>query len=206
MEQKGQEGLLDPILRWLRLQQVLRCIPVGAKLLDVGCGRSAALLNTVAPRIEQGIGVDFKVEPSTVKNIQTLQLKLFDHLPFADASFDVVTLLAVLEHLDNEQQILKEIYRVLKPNGQLVLTVPSVWSQPVLEFLSYRLKIIDEREIRDHKRYYTRNKLRVSLTKQIPFTNFRHYYFQCWMNNFCTVTKPATTQPAPLPQATPSRF
>lgn len=185
----AQEGLLDLVLRWLRLRQVMPHIPVGTQLLDVGCGRSAAFLKAIAPRIEQGIGVDFKVEATTIKNIQTLPLKLADELPFADASFDVVTLLAVLEHLEHEQQVLQEIYRVLKPNGKLVLTVPSVWSQPVLEFLSYRLKIVDQQEIRDHKRYYNRNRLQQALIAQIPFKNFQHYYFQCWMNNFCTVTK-----------------
>lgn len=184
-----EEGFLDPILRWLRLRQVVPHIPAGATLLDVGCGRSAAFLNAIAPHIQQGIGVDFKVEASSAKNIQTLPLKLSDQLPFADASFDVVTLLAVLEHLENEQQMLAEIYRVLKPNGRIVLTVPSVWAQPVLEFLSYRLKIIDEREIRDHKRYYTRSRLRAALTTHLPFQNFQHHYFQCWMNNFCTATK-----------------
>lgn len=185
----AQEGWLDPILRWLRLRRVMPHIPVGATLLDVGCGRSAVFLKAIGPRIKQGVGVDFKVEASTVKNIQTLPLKLFDRLPFADASFDVVTLLAVLEHLENEQQILEEIYRVLKPNGQVVLTVPSVWSQPVLEFLAYRLKVIDAQEIRDHKRYYNRSKLQAALTANIPFQDFQHDYFQCWMNNFCTVTK-----------------
>lgn len=185
----AQEGILDPILRWLRLRQVMPHIPVGTTLLDVGCGHSAAFLNAVAPQIQQGIGVDFKVEAATAKNVQTLQLKLFDELPFADDSFDVVTLLAVLEHLENEQRILAEIYRVLRPNGKVVLTVPSVWSQPILEFLSYQLKIIDQQEIRDHKRYYNRSRLQAALTTHIPFQNFQHYYFQCWMNNFCTVTK-----------------
>ncbi|MBF2048864.1 class I SAM-dependent methyltransferase [Leptolyngbya sp. NK1-12] len=164
-------------------------IPSGARVLDVGCGRSAAFLRTIAPRIDYGVGVDFKVKEMQLENIQTVQLKLAHKLPFADAGFDVVTMLAVLEHIEHEKPILQEIYRVLKPDGKLVLTVPSVWAQPVLEFLSYRLKIVDEAEIRDHKRYYNRTKLQQVLVKETGFRNFKHHYFQLGMNNFCTVVK-----------------
>jgi len=71
-------------------------------------------------------------------------LRLENHLPFADESFQVVTMLAVLEHIEKEKQILREIHRVLIPGGKLVLTVPSVWSQPILEFLAYKLKIVSK--------------------------------------------------------------
>jgi 2-polyprenyl-3-methyl-5-hydroxy-6-metoxy-1,4-benzoquinol methylase len=97
----------------------------------------------------------------------------------------------VLEHLEHEQPILQEVRRVLKPNGRLVLTVPSIWAKPVLELLAYRLKLIDEQEIRDHKRYYNRARLRQVLIQDTQFTSFQHHYFQLWMNNFCTVAKSA---------------
>jgi ubiquinone/menaquinone biosynthesis C-methylase UbiE len=185
-----QEVLLEPLLRWFRFRQVMPHIPSGSNLLDVGCGHSATFLRTVAPQLESGIGVDFKVKEMQLENIQTIQLKLAEVLPFEDASFDTVTMLAVLEHIQHEKPILREIHRVLKPGGKLVLTVPSVWAQPVLEFLSYRLRIIDEREIRDHKRYYNRAKLKQVLIHETQFSGFRHRYFQLGMNNFCTVLKP----------------
>jgi ubiquinone/menaquinone biosynthesis C-methylase UbiE len=144
-------------------------IPKNSIVLDIGCGTKATFLKAISPHIKQGFGVDFKVEYFQLGNIQTKQLRLENSLPFPDESFQVVTMLAVLEHIDNEREILQEIYRVLIPDGKLVLTVPSVWSQPVLEFLAYKLKIVSEAEIRDHKRYYNRKKLKKVL---VDITNF----------------------------------
>ncbi|MBE9013957.1 class I SAM-dependent methyltransferase [Pseudanabaenaceae cyanobacterium LEGE 13415] len=184
-----REPLLEPLLRWLRLRRVIAEIPEHSIVLDVGCGRNAAFLKAIEPRIAQGYGVDFKVAEFQTDKLKTIQVHLGEELPFADDSFDVVTMLAVLEHIEHEQAILKEIRRVLKPGGKLVLTVPSVWAQPVLEFLSYRLRIVDEAEIRDHKRYYDRQKLKQVLIQVAGFDRFRHQYFQMWMNNFCTAMK-----------------
>lgn len=183
------EALLEPVLRQWRLYQVKPWIPPGANLLDIGCGRSATFLKAVAPHIHQGVGVDFKVQPTQTQNIQTMQIKLAHQLPFANSSFDVVTMLAVLEHIEYEKAILLEVQRVLREGGKLILTVPSIWAQPVLEFLSYRVQIIDEAEIRNHKRYYNCDRLKNVLINELNFQNFYHRYFQFWMNNFCTVSK-----------------
>lgn len=184
-----KEPVLEPLLRKFRLAKVMPHIPKNSNLLDIGCGPKASFLKHAASHIHQGFGVDFKVKPFDEGNIHVSQLMFSGQLPFQDASFDVVTMLAVLEHIEHEREILNEIYRVLVPGGKLVLTVPSVWAQPVLEFLSYKLKIVSEDEIRDHKRYYNRQRLRQVLINESGFIGFNHRYFQLWMNNFCTVVK-----------------
>ncbi len=184
------EPFLEPILRSLRLGKVLSHIPESSIVLDIGCGTSAAFLKAISSRIKQGFGIDFKVnENINIPNIKTQRVMLEDRLPFQDSSFEIVTMLAVLEHIEREQEILSEIYRVLVPGGKLILTVPSIWAQPVLEFLSYKLKIVSESEIRDHKRYYTREKLEKVLVQITGFQALNHHYFQLGMNNFCTVIK-----------------
>ena len=183
------EPLLEPLLRQLRLRKIKPHVPKNSLILDIGCGTNATFLRAISPHIKQGFGVDFKVKEFKFSNIQTKKLRLENYLPFSNESFQVVTMLAVLEHIEKEKEILQEIYRVLIPGGKLILTVPSVWSQPILEFLAYKLKIVSEAEIRDHKRYYNRKKLRKVLVKDTNFQDFHHQYFQLRMNNFCTVKK-----------------
>ncbi|KAA8709813.1 class I SAM-dependent methyltransferase [Helicobacter canis] len=113
------------------------------------------------------------------------------HLPFPNESFEIITMLAVLEHLHHPQAMLEEIARVLKPDGILLLTVPSHLAKPVLEFLAFRLKIVSEAEIADHKRYYNKRDLRELVASVPELTLTKHTYFQLGMNNFAIIHKRA---------------
>lgn len=188
-----KEPLLEPLINYLRTHKILPLIPHDAVLLDVGCGIPAKLLKILSPHIKYGIGIDFKVEPSKWDNLETIRLLIDKQLPFPDNYFDIVTMTAVLEHIEHETYIVKEIYRILKPNGKLLLTVPSLWSQPILELLAH-LKIIYPEEIFDHKRYYNKQSLYL-LFSTYGFSDFQHHYFELWMNNFCSVSKPLNPIP-----------
>ena len=188
-----REPILEPLLRRLRIKKVLPIIKqyYNCSLLDIGCGRDAKLLKTVEPYISSGIGIDFKVQEMSESNggkIKTMSTILEKTLPFENNSFDIVTMLAVLEHLEHPIEIVKEIHRVLMPKGLLLLTVPSVWSQPVLEFLSFKLGIVNRDEIADHKLYYNRLLLQF-LAQKTDFEMIKHEYFQLYMNNFCIFRK-----------------
>jgi 2-polyprenyl-3-methyl-5-hydroxy-6-metoxy-1,4-benzoquinol methylase len=164
------------------LQQYPAC-----RMLDIGCGWEARLLKTVEPYIAEGVGIDFKAPEINSGKIRTQVATLDGTLPFADESFDVVTMLAVLEHLDKPDEIALEIARVLAPGGRLVLTVPSRAARPVLEFLAYRIGIVSEAEIRDHKAYYNYRDLHALFNGK--FIIERHRYFQFGMNNFSILRK-----------------
>ena len=185
-----KEPILEPLLRRLRIRKVLPVIKHyrDCRLLDIGCGWEARLLKTVEPYIQSGVGVDFKAPDIRTPKIECRRIALDTSLPVSDESFDVVTMLAVLEHLAEPLAIAKEIERALVPGGRLVLTVPSRAAKPVLEFLSYRLKIVSEAEIRDHKAYYDYRDLK-ALFGQTGLQMERHRYFQLGMNNFCVLRK-----------------
>ncbi|MER3501143.1 MAG: methylase [Candidatus Fervidibacterota bacterium] len=103
-----------------------------ALILDLGCGTggSFALLR----RWGMVVGLD----PSEValqfarqRGIKALVQGDGHFLPFANERFDLVAVLDVLEHLDDDERALREIWRVLKPGGAMVFTVPafmSLWS------------------------------------------------------------------------------
>jgi ubiquinone/menaquinone biosynthesis C-methylase UbiE len=181
--------LLDEIIRRMRIRRVLPILRQSrqCKLLDVGCGWEASLLKSVEPYIDSGVGVDFKAPELESAKLKTIPVKFDDKLPFDDDSFDVVTLMAVLEHLEKPLEILREIRRVLKKPGVgiLVGTVPSKAAKPVLEFMAYKLRIISATEISDHKKYYNKRDV-IEILTEAGFENVKCRYFQFGMNNFFT--------------------
>lgn len=185
-----KEPVLEPWLRALRLRRVRRFV-LGRRnldLLDVGCGWEAKLLREFSPHLRQGVGIDFKAPVLSQSNLRTFPQVLDRALPFADGSFDVVTMLAVLEHLSHPLEILRETHRVLRPGGSLLLTTPTVWSQPVLEFLAFGLHIVSPEEIADHKNYFDRAGLR-RLADLAGLKVREHRYFELWMNNWLHAEK-----------------
>jgi len=180
-----REPILEPVLRRWRLRKILPLVreyPM-CNLLDIGCGWEAKLLHELEPYVACGVGVDFKAPEIHAGKLSTVSAVLEDQLPFDDESFDVVTMLAVLEHLSHPKEIVVEMERVLRPGGAVVLTVPSPRAKPVLEFLSFRLGLINPSEIRDHKKYYNRSDLH-TLFDGGSWTDRTHRYFQLGMNNF----------------------
>ena len=148
-----KETIFDKFLRKYRIKMVKSTIEKynNCRLLDVGCGWEAKLLKSIENYIEYGIGIDFKPPKLKTEKLETIEATLEKELPFENESFDVVTMLAVLEHLSYAEEILKEIHRVLKNDGRLIITVPSKIAKPILEFLSHKMHIIDRLEIEDHK-------------------------------------------------------
>ncbi|WP_207260968.1 class I SAM-dependent methyltransferase [Desulfovibrio sp. Huiquan2017] len=97
----------------------------GGHLLDIGCGWEARLLKMVEPVIDRGVGIDFKAPNIATEKLKTMSVTLTKNLTLDSGCFDVVTMMAVLEHLDHPFDILCEVKRVLKKVGALVGTVPS---------------------------------------------------------------------------------
>lgn len=101
----------------------------GAKLLDIGCG-TGRLLELVAPRVAQAIGVDASRDMLALARTRLAERGLAHcavrqadmyRLPLPDAGFDVVTLQMVLHYAEDPAAALAEAARVLKPGGHLVL-------------------------------------------------------------------------------------
>lgn len=95
------------------------------KVLDIGC--ADRWLESYVPKACEYIGLDYL---ATGKKLYGARPDVFgdaSQLPFCDHAFDAVAMLEVLEHLQRPSQALSEISRVLKPGGQLLLTIPFLY-------------------------------------------------------------------------------
>ena len=110
-----KEPILEPILRYMRIKKVLPVIMNIKKpiLLDIGCGWEAKFLKNIEPYVEEAIGIDFKAPNLNTKKIKTIKQTITDKLPFDDSRFNIVTMLAVLEHIEQPLLMAKEINRIL---------------------------------------------------------------------------------------------
>ena len=103
----------------------LHALPQG-RLLDVGCGTGAWLL-TMRELGWQVEGLDFDenaVQMATLRGL-TVHTGSLEAQSFPDECFDVVTLNHVIEHLPDPVATLAECRRILKKNGQLILSTPN---------------------------------------------------------------------------------
>ncbi|HRK38083.1 MAG TPA: methionine biosynthesis protein MetW [Burkholderiaceae bacterium] len=98
------------------IDAIARLVPVGSRVLDLGCGDGTLLAHLVKQRQCTGYGVeidDAKVHACLQRGVNVLQLNLEDGLSmFDDKSFDVVLQIDTLQHLRNAQTMLLETARV----------------------------------------------------------------------------------------------
>lgn len=100
-----------------------------AELLDIGCsaGYHVRHLARKARRIV-AIDVDQVALEVARRRVKSSRVTFLHYdgksLPFADASFDAVSMLDVLEHVTDRQTLVSEIVRVLRPGGTWTVTVP----------------------------------------------------------------------------------
>ena len=97
------------------------------KLLDVGCGLGGLLASLPEDNKLEFFGIDFSTSAidQISKRIKGNFMEGNVHkLPYEDNFFDRVVCTETLEHVDDPKKVIAEIFRVLKPNGKLLITVP----------------------------------------------------------------------------------
>lgn len=110
-------------------------LPSQGKILDVGCGRGAFVFN--AP--QRIIGLDYNFDSLTIAKearIAHVICANATRLPFRDGSFENVHCADLIEHFNTDEawMILKQLYRVLKKGGKLLISGPmpgdEFWCDP----------------------------------------------------------------------------
>jgi SAM-dependent methyltransferase len=96
------------------------------RILDVGCGTGANLEMLGKYGDSEGVDVsEDALEFCRARGLRNVRRGTLERLPYASDTFDLVTALDVLEHLDSDGDGLAEIHRVLNPGGYALLFVPA---------------------------------------------------------------------------------
>jgi SAM-dependent methyltransferase len=96
------------------------------RILDVGCGTGANLL--MLSKYGDAEGVDISEDALAFcreRGLQKVTHGAAEELPYDDGTFDLVTALDVVEHIDDDAAGLREMRRVLRPGGHVLLFVPT---------------------------------------------------------------------------------
>ncbi len=190
-------GLLEPLLARLRTQRANQLIPAdlrNGRILDIGCGSFPYFLAHTA--FKEKFAVDqLPMPPATA---QTNQIQFFElnlnqepRLPFEKDYFDVVSLLAVVEHLNPESMavLFKESHRVLRPGGTVILTTPAAWSDGLLHTMAH-LNLVSADEIHEHAFAYTLPLIGWHFGQAgFEMTKVKFGYFEFMLNMWATARK-----------------
>ncbi len=154
------------------LDRYLGKAPKHTKLLDFGCG-SGIFVEELEKAGFDAHGVDISDEAvrfgalQGIKNLSTIDSHKIN---FPDNTFDVVLSMDVLEHLEDEEWALKEIERILKPNGIFVVMVPA-----------YMFLWGVQDEVAHHYRRYTKGTLLKVVNGTTKLKTIRSTYFNTFL-------------------------
>jgi len=193
-------GFLEPFLarrRYRMAQSLILSDRRSGCIVDIGCGTSPLFLAN--SDFAEKIGLDKSFNSGIVESFASPNFKLVEHdiekvveLPLESNSCDVVTMLAVIEHIEpyRLKPLFAEIYRILKPGGKYIMTTPAPWADSLLRIMA-RMKLVSPAEIDEHKGAYDC----ASIFAMLVVAGFREEnlqggYFELGLNVWASATKP----------------
>ena len=159
----GRQAILANILR--------KYFPPKAKILDIGCN-TGVLVGILQKNGYEAFGSDMSqeaIEYGSQRGVKKLYVATGEKQPFPDQTFDCVMALDVIEHIDDDGAVIKEMKRLLKPDGKIIIKVTAfmfLWGL--------------QDEAAHHKRRYTKNSLSKIITSE-GFSIIRETYFNTFL-------------------------
>ena len=161
----------------------------GMKCLDYGCYDGTFIKVVKEHKDVEFVGIDKNRKIISENRYKLNLIHVAGKLPFDNNHFDCVTMLDVLEHIYNQDFALKEICRVLKTGGTLIVTVPG---KHVLSFLDLKnLSFIFPRlskwclylvySKKDYHDWYVNNRTGLVGDIEREKSWHEHFYFKRWL-------------------------
>lgn len=152
IEQKQMHffGLRKILKRWdiNRYDIAYKLAKKGEKVLDIGCGNGDMLFRLInkfdkfygiditPSRLEEARKTATEKYGSSLKTFNFGEGNLDERMDFESNFFDTIICLAILEHVYDIYSLVKELHRVLKPGGYVIVEVPNI------AYLKYRIKLL----------------------------------------------------------------
>lgn len=138
-ELKGHRGM--PLEFYDRVLGVVGSLS-GLRVIDVGCGDGTLLEKAAArwPTAELwGVDVVPSERPIQRRGIRVVVADLRGDLPFQNQSMDLVISTETLEHLVDPDRCLKEMRRIIRPGGRVVVTIPNATGYFPFHYLGWKI-------------------------------------------------------------------
>lgn len=117
--------LLPWTKRWTATNKYITPVQHG-RVLDLGCGNGQWLSEYERLGWEAvGVEPDAEAAQVAIQAGHSVVVGLLTDTHFPDASFDAVTMWDALEHIPNPSEVMREVYRILKPGGKVYISVPN---------------------------------------------------------------------------------
>lgn len=171
----------DRVLQRWRIAKVRPFIPPGARILDIGSADGALFLS-LAPVAEGCMGIDPTLKANTTAAGRPLVAGFFPKAMPATEPFDIITMLAVLEHFPASEyaELRRGCAQYLKPGGRLLITVPSPAVDHILAMLKF-LRLVDGMSLEEHHGYESSQT--TSIFPPETFRLLKRRKFQLGLNN-----------------------
>jgi hypothetical protein len=194
-----QHAPLELFLTYLRSRKILPYVK-NATVLDFGCGAHLRTLQAIGGRASHRFGLDSYYKKGTPHRTSDGIVVVGSFADLRSAldqngqSINMILSLACFEHFKSSilRGILAELSLISTDDAVLLGTVPTPWAKPILEFLSYKLRLIDRSQIEDHEVYYSKAMLENTLLGSGWELDF-YKPFQFGMNSFFRLKKTNTT-------------
>lgn len=122
---RQSEGASDPAIHEMVQTAIEEKDLQGGTLIDIGCG-GGALLRRLADGFGRKIGVDVVRYPGLPKGAEFQRADLeSSQIPLPNRTADVCCAVEVIEHVENPRALFRELVRLTKPGGWVIVTTPN---------------------------------------------------------------------------------
>ena len=165
---------------------------VHGDVLELGCG-NALILSYEQPGIKRYCGIDYNSE--TIQNLRlnypqhTFICADLDDDPIkAEGKFDVILMLAIVEHIYNQKHLFTQVVEKLKPSGKIVLTTPTPFGNDIVHRYGVKVGLFAKLAAEDHIVIYNKRRFKILASDfNLVIEKYQTFEFRC--NQFVVMRK-----------------